>query len=232
MSAQRVLVLPVASLLLLARQHLGVADLARAHPQVAHHGHEVEPDLRQVVAGDAAPQHLHDLGRELVVRRAGAVADGRRLQAVELVQRAVDGRVRDEVERVLGLAARALRLVDERAALREAVVHVADQLAVAERLAPELGRQHHRELAELAQRLADIDAGTVRPRATTAALFVLVQEHRQQRLCATRILDRLCREEDALRGVVVESPVKRFVCRCVGGVRRVFEEEDDAVDGV
>lgn len=176
MPAQRVLVLPVPPLRLLARQRLRVPDLARPHPQVAHHGHEVEADLLICVARDAAPQHLHDLGGELV-RGARTVADGRGLQAVELVQRAPDGRVRDEVERVLGLPAPLLRrLVRERAALREAVVHVPDQLAVAQRLAPELGRQHHCELAELAQRRADVDARAVTT-AAAAAPLVLVQEH-------------------------------------------------------
>jgi 3-methyladenine DNA glycosylase/8-oxoguanine DNA glycosylase len=42
----------------------------------------------------------------------------------------------------------------------------------------------------------------------------------------------LCREEKALRGIVVEGAVERLVGRRVGLVRRVLEEEDDAVNRV
>jgi hypothetical protein len=45
-------------------------------------------------------------------------------------------------------------------------------------------------------------------------------------------LDGLRGEEEALRGVLVEGAVERLVAGLVGGVGRVLEEEDDAVDGV
>ena len=50
---------------------------------------------------------------------------------------------------------------------------------------------------------------------------------------ATRILDCLRREEDSLSSIVVIVPVQRFVSlAAIGLIRRVFEEEDDAVNGV
>lgn len=153
---QRILKLPVPTLALLPLQQLLVAKLARAHPQIAAHGEQVEANLRRLVPRHAALQHLDNLGRERV-RRALAVRNGRGLQAVELVQRAVDGRVRDKVEGVLRLGPRALRLVDKRVAAREAVVHLADQVRVAEGLATELGGEHHCELAKVAHLRANVD---------------------------------------------------------------------------
>ena len=154
---QRILKLPVAPLALFPRQQFGVAKLARPLPLVPHHGQQVEPDLSRVVARDAPLQHGHDLGGEVALR-AGAVADGRGLQAVELVERAVDGGVGNEVEGVLRLRVRVPRgLVDKGRRLGEAVVHVADQLRVGERLAPVLWGQGHGEFAELAERRADVD---------------------------------------------------------------------------
>jgi hypothetical protein len=40
------------------------------------------------------------------------------------------------------------------------------------------------------------------------------------------------REEESLAGVVVEGAIERLVGPSVGLVRRVFKEEDDAVDGM
>lgn len=79
-----------------------------------------------------------------------------------------------------------------------------------------LGRELARKLLELLQLPADLD------------LALLVQQHRNQRLCAARVLDRLRREEEPVRRLVVEGAVFRDV----GGLlaRRVLEEEDDAVD--
>ncbi len=81
--------------------------------------------------------------------RTAPVADRRGLQAVQLVQCAADRGVGDEVERIFALVRLPLRLVDKRAASREAVVYVPDQLRVAERLPAEFGRQHHGEFAEV-----------------------------------------------------------------------------------
>lgn len=218
MPAQRVLEHPVPALVLLAGQQVGVAKLAGALAQVAAHGQQVEADLSGVVAGDAPPEHLDDARGE-GVGVAGAVGDGRGLQAVELEQHAVDGQVGDEVERVVRLAG-LVRLVDERAAPREAVVHLADQIRVAQRLAAELGRQHHGEFAEIGQRLAHVD------------VCGAVEQHAEEGLGGARVLDRLRGEEDGLGGVTVELAVEGPVGSGVGLVRRVLEEEDDAVNGL
>lgn len=220
MPPERILKQPVAPLPLLPLQELGVAKLAGADAQVPAHGEEVEADLRGRVAGDAALQHVDDLRGE-GLRGAGAVRDGRLLEAVELVEHAVDGRVRDEVEDVLAVAARPRRLVRKGRAPREAIVHLADQVRVAQRLPAELGRQLNGKLAKVAHRAANVHA-----------LGRLVQQDRQQRLRRARVLDGLHGEEDALRGVVVKGAVEGPRGRCVGLVGRVFEEEDDAIEGL
>lgn len=227
--AQSVFEAPLATLALLALQQLIVAKLPRPHAQVPTHGEQVEANLSRLVAGDAALQHLDHLGGELVLR-AGAVRNGRGLQAVELVQRAVDGRVGDEVEGVLGLGIGvALRLVGKRVAAREAVVHLADEVRVAQRLAAELGRQHHGELTKVAQLLANVDRGAVSGRRPFAGL---VQQYAEQRLRGACVLYRLRGEEELLRGRLVKGAIEGAIGCGVGFVGRVFEEEDDAVDGL
>ncbi|OHW96657.1 hypothetical protein CSPAE12_04692, partial [Colletotrichum incanum] len=145
--AQGVFEPPVAALLVLALEGLGIANLLGGVTRIAHHGQHVEPDLGAGVREHAVLQHLRHLVRELF-GSAGAVRDGRGLQPVELVQLAVDGRIGNEVEGVLSLAC-LLCLIDEGAALGEAVVHFADQIRVAEGLAAEFGRQNHGKVAEL-----------------------------------------------------------------------------------
>jgi len=224
MPPQGILKLPVAPLGLLASEHLGVAKLLRSQAQIPHHGHQVEADLRHVVPRDAALEDFHDLFRKRLLWAAAshsAVGDGRGLEAVELVQGAVDVCVGDEVEDVLALArVLALRLIGERARLGEAIVHVTNQLRVAECLAAELGGQNHGEFLEVAEVGANVDL----------AGLVLVEQHGQQSLRAARILDRLCGEEEVLCRVVVECAVERLVCGGIGAVCRILEEEDDAVD--
>lgn len=139
-----------------------------------------------------------------------------RLQPVELVQRAIDGRVRNEVEGVLGLAS-LLRLVGERAAPRKAVVHLPDQIGIAQRLAPELGRQHHGELAKVSHLGSNVD------------ILRLVHQDAEEGLRGARILDCLGGKEHLLRGAVVERPVERSVWRSIRPVGRVLEEENHPV---
>lgn len=215
-SPERVLEKPVPALALLARQQLLVPKLARPDPQVAAHGEQVEADLRGLVPGYALLQDLGHLCRE-GLGRAGAVGDGSRLQAVELVEGSVDGGIGDEVEGVLGLA-RLLRLVDKGTAPGKAVVHLADQIRVAQRLASEFRRQRHGELAKVLHLGPNLH------------VIRLVHEHTQQGLRRAGILYRLRREEDVLGGGVVEGPVERPVGRRIRAVGRVFEEEYDAVE--
>jgi len=229
-AAQGVLKLPIPAAALLAGEQVRVADLARAHPQVAHHGQQVEADLGGVVAGDAPLEDVHDLGGEVGGGDAGPVADGGRLEAVELVEGPVDGGVGDEVEGVGGLVVGvALGLVDEGGGFREAVVHVADQLAVGEGLAAVFRGEGHGELAKVGQGGTDVDGIVGRG---GCGVGRLVEEHAEQGLGAAGILDGLRGEEEALRGVVVEGAVERLVAGAVGGVGGVLEEEDNAVDGV
>jgi len=133
-SPERILPLPLPPLLLLAIQHLLISDLARLCPQILTHGQQIEPDLVRWIALDAPLQDGDDLVRK-VLWRAGAVVDGRWLQAVELVQRAVDSGVGDEVVDVVVVGGGALLVADERRRPRERVVRVADQIRVRERFA-------------------------------------------------------------------------------------------------
>lgn len=219
MPPQRVLKEPVLALALLTLQQLLVAKLLSADPQVAAHSQQVEPDLRSVVARDAALQHVDDLEGE-VLGRACAVGDWRGLEAIELVEDAVDGGVGDEVEDVLGGLAGAGGLVGEGAAASEAVVHLADEVRVAKSLAAELWREDHCEVAKVVHLGPNVD------------VLRLVHEDAEQGLRRAGILDRLGGEEDALGGIVVEAAVEGSVGRGVGPVGRVFEEEDYAVEGL
>lgn len=113
------------------------------------------------------------------------MGDGRGLQAVELVEHAVDRRVRDEVEHVLGLGgALLLRLVGEGGAAGEAVVHLADEVRVAEGLAAELGGQLDGELAEVREVGADVD------------VLLLVHQDAEEGLGGACVLDGLGGEEN------------------------------------
>lgn len=230
MPPQRILEPPIRPLPLLSRQQVEVPKLPRPNAQIPRHSKKIEPDLRSVIPRDPPLQHIHDLGGKLV-RQALPVADGRRLQPVQLVQHPVDGRIRNEVKRVLRLVVGPpRRLVHERTAPREAVVHIPYLLRVAQRLAAELGRQDHCELLEIPQLVAHVDEaglGALRRRRVR-----LVQQHAEQCLCPARVLDRLRGEEDVLARLVVECAVERLVARPVGRVRGELEEKDDAVDGV
>lgn len=128
---QRILPRPLPPPRLLLRRALPVPDLSGAGAQVAAEREQVEADLGGGVAGDAALQDRNHLFAK-VGKGAGAVGDWGRLQAVELVERAVHGRVGDEVVDVFGVAAvvRARRLVNEGRGARKGVVGVADQLRV------------------------------------------------------------------------------------------------------
>lgn len=154
---QGILPQPSVALLLLLLEGLVVADFARADPLVLHAGEQVEAYLRGGVARDAALEDGHEgVGEGL--RRAGAVVDGRGLEAVELVQLPVHGGVavrvvlvialgwagcesrqagqgkrthaRDEVVDVVVFGGGALRLVDKGRRARERVVHFADDIRV------------------------------------------------------------------------------------------------------
>lgn len=232
-TAERILEAPLAALALLPLQQLRIAKLARAHAQVAAHGQQVEADLGGLVASDTALQHVDHAARKLVLR-ARAVRDGRWLQPVELVQRPADRGVGDKVEGVLGLGVGvALRLVGKRVAAREAVVHLANQVRVAQRLAAELGRQHHGEVAKVAQLLANVDlVAVVVGGGVGVGVARLVQQHTEQRLRGARILYRLRGEEELFRGGLIEFTVEGPVGCGVWLVGWVFEEKDDTVDGL
>lgn len=219
MPAQGVFKHPSLAFPILGFDGVEVADLARGDAAVPDHGEEVEADLGGVVAGDAPLENVHDLGAE-VFRGAVAVAvgDGGGLQAVELVQLAVDGEVGDEVEGVVGLAV-LLRLVDKGAALGEAVVDLADELRVAEGLAADVGGEHAGKVLELAELVPDID-------------FVAVQDDAEEGLGAASVLDGLVGEEDAVGGGFVVGAIVGGGSAGVGAVGGELEEEDDAVYGV
>lgn len=222
---QRVLPRPGAPLALLALQQLRVARLARADLQVAHHRHQVEPDLALRVPLDPALDHLDDLLGE-TVHVARPVANGERLQAVQLVEHAVDGRVGDEVIHIRVLVGgRALCLVDEGRRPGERVVRGADDLRVGQRLAAEVGGEARGEFLERGQLGSDVD-GHGRRRGG-----VLVEDHGEDGLRAAGVLDRLPGEEDAVVGRVLVIGAVRRGGRVARLASNPLEEEDDAVDG-
>lgn len=77
------------------------------------------------VALDASLQHRYHLVRKLF-ERAVAVRDGRGLQAVELVEFAVERGVGDEVVDIVVFGGEALSFVDEGRGAGEGVVDGAD----------------------------------------------------------------------------------------------------------
>ena len=127
MPPERVLPQPLGADILLLLEAVLVTKLAGAYAQVAHAGHEVEADLVLGVAGDATVQDVDDLGGELL-GGAGAVRDGGGLQAIELVEGVIDGRVGNEVIDVVVLGGGALRLVDEGRRPGKRVVCLADEV--------------------------------------------------------------------------------------------------------
>ncbi|KAI6770788.1 hypothetical protein HG531_009643 [Fusarium graminearum] len=216
-SSQSILKHPVSSLALLPRQQLLVAKVSRSLSQVPAHGEEVESDLGAIVSCDSALENVHNLCRKFL-RAAGTVRDGSGLQAVELIECAIDRCVSDEMEGILCLCTRLIRLVGKGAAASKAVVHLPDEVRVTKRLTAELRWQHHGEFSKVAQLLAYLD------------IFRLVQQHAEEGLCSTGILDRLCGEEDVLGGGVVEGAVAGSLGCRIGLIGRVLEEEDHAVD--
>lgn len=218
MSSQRILKEPVVALSLLAIQQLRIAKLARSNSQVSAHGQEVESDLRGIVSGDALLEDFHDFGGE-GVGVAGAVGDGCGLKAVQFVERSIDGCIGNEVESILGLAS-LLRLIDKGAAAGEAVVHLANKIRVTQRLTPELGWQHHGKLAKVLQLLANI------------YIVRLVHEHAQESLRRAGVLNRLGGEEDVFGGAMVKGAVAGALGGRIRLVGWIFEEEDDAVEGL
>jgi hypothetical protein len=127
MPPERVLPQPLGADILLLLETILVTELAGTDAQVTHAGHEVEANLVLGIAGNAAVQDVDDLGGELL-GGTGAMRDGGGLQAVELVQGIVDGRVGDEVVDVVVLGGGALRLVDEGRRPGERVVCFTDEV--------------------------------------------------------------------------------------------------------
>jgi hypothetical protein len=122
------------------------------------------------------------------------------------------------VVNVVVIRGHALRLIDERAALGERVVHIPDELRIAQSLASKLRREARCELLELAQLVANVN------------LVILVQHATEERLGTASVLDRLRGEEEVLGGGMVKGTILGCGGRR-GAIGRVFEEKYDAVDG-
>lgn len=164
------------------------------------------------------------------------------MQAVELVQRPARARVRDEVvDAVVVVVARGRRgppgvVGDEGRGAREAVVAGADGVGVGQSLAAQVGGEAGGEVFEGSEGVADGDRGRGGVGGGVPRGGVVVEEERQEGLRRARVLDHLRGEEERRGGGVVVGPV-----RGPGGVRVcgrgpvgawVFEEEDDAVQGL
>lgn len=127
MSSRRVATLP------------GNAD-AKPQPQTwsSHHSRSnFSSRLRNLWSRQQGPApdgalHKHGLRARLGAR---AQADGPRLEPIQLVQRAADGHVGDEVVDIVLVRGRARLLRHDRLRRREAVVRAPDGLAVADRQA-------------------------------------------------------------------------------------------------
>jgi hypothetical protein len=99
-------------------------------------------------------------------------------------------------------------------------MHLPDQIRVAQRLTTKLRRQLDGELAEISHGAANVNVGR------------LVHEDREESLRRTGILYSLHSKEDVLRSIIVVAAVLGPGGRSVGCVGRVFEEEDDTVEGL
>lgn len=217
MPSQRILPHPLRPLPPLSNQRLLIPNLPRTDPRILNHGDKIKPDLTHRKSLHALLHHRNNLVRELI-KSARTMRYRCGVQPVEFVERAVDGRVRDEVIEVVVLGRHALLLAYKGAAARERVVRLADEFAVAEALAAEVRGHEAGEVFEFFERGADVD------------FVVLVQEHGEQRLGAAGVLDGLRGEEDLFCGGGVGRAVGGdfglFLCVVAG---QVFEEEDQAV---
>lgn len=218
---QRILPRPVSPLLLFARQARAVAELPAADAHIATDGQEIEANLREAVPADAALQDGDDGGGEGGrVRLTGPVGYGMRLEAVELVEQAVDGGVGDEVIDVVGLVVVAVAdgLVDEGGGAREGVVDFAHLLGVAQHFAAEVGREGGGEVAERLQGGAHVELLVGGLRGGQGGGGVLVEEDGEEGLGGAGVLDGLVREEESAACVGVVGAIFGLVS--VAGGRR------------
>lgn len=129
MPPQRVFPLPRTALLLFPIQPILISDRLRPYPEILHHDQQIETYLVGGVSFDAPLEDGYDLVGE-VVERTGAVRYWCWLQAIELVQDAVDGRISDEMVDIILLRSNLLRFVDEGGGAGEGIVDVSYQFGV------------------------------------------------------------------------------------------------------
>ena len=125
-SSQRILPLPLGAFAGFVLQGLDVADFLGAETEILDDGKEVEHDLPDRIAVNAAAEDGDDFFREVGEAGTGAVGDGMGLESVEFVEGAVVVGIGDEVVDVFGAGGFAGGLVDERGGFGEGVVGFAD----------------------------------------------------------------------------------------------------------
>lgn len=130
------------------------------------------------------------------------MADGIGLQAIQLIQHTVHGRIGNEMKHIAAVIVAVLRrgrLIDERRRARKGVMRGADGLAVGEGLAAQIGREAGGEVLEGAQLGADVD-GVRGSRCGGAGGVVVVEDDGENGLRAAGVLDGLVGEERRVGG--------------------------------
>jgi len=136
---------------------------------------------------------------------------------------------------IVGGGGDALRLVCEGRGARESIVGGPDGGRIAERFAPEVGREACGEVLEGGELGADRDAAFVAWRGEGRLLLLLlflIQDDGEDGLGATGILDGLCGEEEVRWGFGcgrVEGAIEGSG-GAVGGGGDVLEQKNEAVD--
>lgn len=155
---QRILPRPSSPLPLLTLQRLHIPNLPCPRPRVLHHRHQIKMRLLRRIPRNPPLQHLnHLLGKRRRITRA--MANRMRLQSIQLIQRAINRRVRDKVVHIRGIlfVLGTGRFIRERACAGEGVMRGADSFRVGEGFTAEFGREACCEVFEGAQFVTEGD---------------------------------------------------------------------------
>ena len=106
-----------------------VTKFSRLDPQIPDDSEKIESDLVCRVSLDTPLKDRDDTIREFV-EGAGSVANGMGLKAIELIERAVDGRVGDEMVDVVVFGGETLRIFDKGVRTSKGIVDVADMVGI------------------------------------------------------------------------------------------------------
>ena len=196
----------------------------RPQDLVRHKGHQVEADPRVVFHPrlDDRPHHSQPVVVSTLTlaylrnefRKAHTMRDRAGLQAIQLVEGAVDGHICDKVVRLTLLLVLLVLLRHERVATMEAVVDLLDQIHIVQADALDIGGQVRGELAEVAE-------------GGTKVELAPIEEDGEDGLRRARVMDHLVRKEDVR--VMFRGLGARVLL--LGMALVPLEQEDEAIDG-